>query len=142
MNETKIMICTVLGGIGANLSLFFGNWNESMTTLAIFMAIDYLTGLMLAFVFKKSIKTANGGANSKIAWTGLCRKIVTLLLVAVAYRIDLTMKTSFLKDGVCVAFITAEGISILENAKLMGLPIPKALANALEVMKGGQKNAE
>jgi toxin secretion/phage lysis holin len=138
MNETKIMICTVLGGIGANLSLIFGEWTESMTTLAIMMGIDYIMGIMIASVFKKSEKSKNGGINSRSAWMGICKKVGTLLLVAVAYRIDVSMKTNFLKDGVCVAFITSEGISIIENARVMGLPIPEILVNALDGLKGGK----
>ena len=138
MNETKIMICTVLGGIGANLSLIFGEWTESMTTLAIMMGIDYIMGIMIACVFKKSEKSKNGGINSRSAWKGICKKVGTLLLVAVAYRIDVSMKTNFLKDGVCVAFITSEGISIIENARVMGLPIPEVLVNALDGLKGGK----
>ena len=138
MNETKIMICTILGGIGANLSLIFGEWTESMTTLAIMMGIDYIMGIMIASVFKKSEKSKNGGINSRSAWMGICKKVGTLLLVAVAYRIDVSMKTNFLKDGVCVAFITSEGISIIENARVMGLPIPEILVNALDGLKGGK----
>lgn len=142
MNETKIMICTILGWIGANLSLIFGEWTESMTTLAIMMGIDYIMGIMIASVFKKSEKSKNGGINSRSAWMGICKKVGTLLLVAVAYRIDVSMKTSFLKDGVCVAFITSEGISIIENARVMGLPIPEILVNALDGLKGGKKDGK
>lgn len=142
MNETKVLICTVLGGIGANLSLIFGNWNDSMTTLAIMMGIDYILGIMIACVFKKSEKSKNGGINSRSAWMGICKKVGTLLLVAVAYRIDVSMKTNFLKDGVCVAFITSEGISIIENARVMGLPIPEVLVNALDGLKGGKDDKD
>ena len=113
-----------------------------MTTLAIMMGIDYILGIMIACVFKKSEKSKNGGINSRSAWMGICKKVGTLLLVAVAYRIDVSMKTNFLKDGVCVAFITSEGISIIENARVMGLPIPEVLVNALDGLKGGKDDKD
>ena len=139
----KIELCAATGWIGANISMIVGGWTASMTTLAIFMVFDYITGLMVAFIFKKSKKSKTGGVESKAAWKGLCRKCVTLMLVAVAFRIDLEMHSHFLKEGVCIAFSTSEAISILENAKLMGLPIPEILSNALDVLKkGGNKNAE
>ena len=112
-----------------------------MTTLCIFMGIDYLTGIVCAVVFKKSKKSDNGGLESGAAWKGLCKKCVTLLLVLMAYRLDIEAKTTFIKDAVCIAFITSEGISILENAVLMGMIVPKPLKDALDFLKSkGDQN--
>lgn len=138
----KIEVCTVLGTIGANISAVVGGWTSSMTTLTIMMAFDFLMGLMIAFVFKNSEKSKNGGVESLVAWKGLCRKMVTIMLVAMAYRIGLLVHMSFLKDGVCVAFCTSEAISILENAKKMGIKIPKILSDALDGLKGSDSDEE
>lgn len=99
------------------------------------MAIDYLSGLILAGVFHRSSKTESGALESKAGWKGLCRKGLTLLIVVVASRLDVMLGTTFVKDAVCIAYICNEALSILENAGLMGVPIPKAIKNAIEILK-------
>ena len=131
----KSFICTALGAIGAGIAAAFGGWSAALTTLIIFMAIDYLSGLILAGVFHRSSKTESGALESKAGWKGLCRKGFTLLIVVVASRLDVMLGTTFVKDAVCIAYICNEALSILENAGLMGVPIPKAVKNAIEILK-------
>ena len=126
--------CSIIGAVGAAITYLYGGWNAAMVTLFIFMAIDYICGLTVAGVFKKSHKTETGALESRAGWKGLCRKGVTLLIVLVAYRLDLVMGTTVLKDGVVIAFIVNEAISIIENAGLMGVKIPKLLADAIDVL--------
>lgn len=135
MKET---LCAVLGAVGAGIAWLFGGWDASMITLIVFMAIDYITGLVVAGVFKKSEKSENGGLESRAGWKGLCRKGVTLLIVFVAVRLDMLIGTNYLRDGVCIAFIVNEVISITENAGLMGVPIPTVITNAISVLKKKQ----
>lgn len=132
MKETLI---AVFGIIGSFIASLFGGWDAALTTLVVFMAVDYATGLIVAGVFNKSTKTKTGGLESKAGWKGLCRKFMTLIIVLIAYRIDLVTGTSFLKDAVIIAFIINESLSIAENAGLMGVPFPPALKKAIEVLK-------
>jgi len=127
-----------IGVVGAYISHLFGGWTASLTTLCIFMGIDLITGLIVAGVFHKSTKTETGALQSKIGWQGLCRKGMTLLLILVAHRIDIALGTVYVKDGVCIAFIVNEGVSIIENGGLMGIPIPKILTDAIDVLKNGK----
>lgn len=131
----KSFVCTALGAIGAGIAAAFGGWSAALTTLIIFMAIDYLSGLILAGVFHRSSKSESGALESKAGWKGLCRKGLTLLIVVVASRLDVMLGTTFVKDAVCIAYICNEALSILENAGLMGVPIPKAIKNAIEILK-------
>lgn len=131
----KSFICTALGAIGAGIAAAFGGWSAALTTLIIFMAIDYVSGLILAGVFHRSSKSESGALESKASWKGLCRKGLTLLIVVVASRLDVMLGTTFVKDAVCIAYICNEALSILENAGLMGVPIPKAVKNAIEILK-------
>lgn len=128
-------IMGVLGIIGGAISTAFGGWDSGMTTLLIFMGIDYVTGLLVALVFKNSPKTESGGAESRAGWKGLCRKGVTLLVVLVACRLDLIMGSTFIRDAAVIAFIMNETLSIVENAGLMGVPIPAIIVKAIEVLK-------
>jgi toxin secretion/phage lysis holin len=112
----------------------FGGWDAALVTLIIFMGIDYFTGLIVAGVFHNSTKTENGALESKAGWKGLCRKGVTLLIVLVACRLDLIMGSTFIRDAVIIAFIANETISIIENAGLMGVPIPSVIVKAIDVL--------
>ena len=128
-------ICTIVGVVGSALASLFGGWDAALVTLIIFMAIDYVTGLLVAGVFHKSQKTENGSLESRAGWKGLCRKCITLLMVLVATRLDIVTGTSFIRDAVVIAFIANETISLVENAGLMGVPIPEVITSAIEVLK-------
>ena len=132
MRET---ICTILGAAGGILAVVFGGWNAVLTTLILFISIDYVTGLMVAGIFRRSPKTETGGLQSKIGWKGLVKKVVVLLLVVAAARIDLILSTSYIRNAVCIGFSCNELISILENAGLMGIPLPAALKNAVDLLQ-------
>jgi len=131
MRETVTVLTAAIGGVVAKI---FGGWSDAMTTLLIFMAIDYLTGVIVAAVFHKSGKSESGALESKAGWKGLCRKGMSLLIVLIAARLDMVMGTSFAKDCVVIGFIANEAISILENAGLMGVKYPTIITRALEVL--------
>jgi toxin secretion/phage lysis holin len=128
-------ICAIAGTIGGLAIWMFGGWNASLTTLLLFMGIDYVTGLLVAGVFKRSPKTASGGLQSKIGWKGLFKKGVVLLLVMAAARIDIALETTYIRNAVCIGFACNELISIIENAGLMGIPLPDALLNAVDILQ-------
>ena len=128
-------ICTAIGVVGSVIASLFGGWDAALVTLVIFMAIDYVTGLLVAGVFHNSGKTENGALESRAGWKGLCRKCITLLMVLVATRLDLVTGTNFIRDAVVIAFIANETISIVENAGLMGINIPPAITSENEVLK-------
>lgn len=128
-------ICTAIGVVGSVIASLFGGWDAALVTLVIFMAIDYVTGLLVAGGFHNSGKTENGALESRAGWKGLCRKCITLLMVLVATRLDLVTGTNFIRDAVVIAFIANETISIVENAGLMGINIPPAITSAIEVLK-------
>lgn len=142
MNGLKTMICTGIGIVGSTVAAAFGGWDAAMITLISMMVIDYLTGVLVAGVFHNSPKTENGALESKAGWKGLCRKGMTLLIVLVAARLDIILGTGFIRDAVIIGYIANETISIIENAGLMGVPIPEAIKKAIEVLqqKGSEDN--
>lgn len=131
--KSKLVAC--IGIFGSWIASLFGGWDAALTTLLIFMGIDYVGGFIVAAVFHASEKSENGGLESRAGWKGLCRKGVTLLIVLVACRLDLIMGSNFIRDAVVIAFIANETISIIENAGLMGVPIPAVITRAIEVLK-------
>lgn len=127
-------LLVVLGAVGAFVSSIFGGWDAGLTTLVIFMAIDYFTGLIVAGVFHKSGKTENGALSSKAGLQGVAKKVMMLLMVLVAVRIDIMTGTDYIRDAVIIALCGNELISLVENAGLMGVPVPKKLQEAIEVL--------
>ena len=130
----KQTICTIAGIAGGFIASAFGGWDAAMTTLVIFMVIDYISGLLVAGVFHKSKKTESGTLESRAGWTGLCRKGMTLLVVLIGSRLDLALGVSYIRDAVIIGFIANETISITENAGLMGLPLPETITKAIDVL--------
>lgn len=127
-------ICTGVGVVGSAIAAAFGGWDQGLSTLIIFMVIDYLSGLIVAGVFHNSKKTETGTLESRAGWKGLCRKCVTLLFVLVAYRLDLAIGVDYIRNAVIIGFIANELISIVENAGLMGIPLPAVIQNAIDIL--------
>ena len=128
-------IFTALAGIiGAAVTTLFGGWSAGLTTLIIFMAIDYFSGLVVAGVFKASKKSDTGALNSNVGFKGLCKKGMVLLIVLIAYRLDILIGTNYIRDAVVIGFCVNELLSIIENAGLMGIPLPPILIKAIDVL--------
>ncbi len=140
----KNYICGALGIAGSAIASLFGGWSASLTTLLIFMLLDYLSGLIVAGVFHNSPKTETGALESRAGLKGLIRKLSMLLFVLIGHRLGLAVGTSYIKDAVCIAFMANELISLVENAGLMGIPIPAVLRNAIDILKkkGSDKNED
>lgn len=130
----KSKLCTVIGVIGSFITSFMGGWDTGMVTLITCMAVDYVSGLIVAGVFHNSSKTETGGLESKAGWKGLCRKCMTLLFVMVSYRIDMLIGTNYIRDAVIIGFVANEVISIVENAGLMGIPLPAAVTKMIDIL--------
>ena len=132
MKET---ILAVIGVVGAFIAHAFGGWDAAMATLLIFMAIDYLSGLIVAGIFHASPKSESGSLESKAASKGLIRKGMALLVVLIGTRLDLILGINYVRDGIIIAFCVSEMISIVENMGLMGVKIPEPLVNAIDLLK-------
>ena len=131
----KQTLCAIWGLIGSAIASLFGGWDAGLATLLIFMAIDYMSGLIVAGVFHTSNKTDTGALESRAGFKGLCRKGMTLLFVLVAYRLDIVIGTNYIRDAVIIAFIANETISLVENAGLMGIPLPAVIIKAIDVLQ-------
>lgn len=140
----KNTICTTIGVAGSAIAALFGGWDTGLVTLLIFMGIDYASGLVVAGVFHNSKKTKTGALESKAGWKGLCRKGMSLLFILIAYRLDLAIGSNYIRDAVIIGFIVNETISIVENAGLMGVPLPKVINKAIDILtsKSEEKGGE
>lgn len=135
ISTAKVSFCTALGIAGSFISRLFGGWTEDMVTLVIFMAVDFLMGLIVAGVFHNSDKSQSGALNSRAGWMGLCKKGMILIFVLVAHRLDILLGADYIRTATIIGFIANETISIVENAGLMGVPLPEAITRAIEILK-------
>lgn len=138
----KQFICTIIGAVGSGIAALFGGWDTGLVSLLIFMGLDYISGLVVAGVFHKSNKTNTGSLESKTCWKGLCRKCMTLVFVLVSCRLDLIIGTNYIRDAVIIAFIANELISLVENAGLMGIPLPAVLTKAIDILQKKSEESE
>jgi len=133
MSGAKLLVLT---GAAAILTAVFGGWDGAMVTLCVFILIDYIAGVVLAAVFKRSKHTESGALDSRAGLKGLCRKAGMMLVVIVAVRLDvLCGLDGILRSGTIYALCANEALSIAENLGLMGVPLPKALTSAIERLR-------
>lgn len=143
MNTTiKNTALAVFAGLGSVLAEAFGGWDAFLKALVMFMAVDYITGMSVALVFHKSQKTKNGGASSEVGYKGIVKKICIFLLVALAVRVDKISGAHYVRNATIFFFLGNEGLSVIENLALMGVPYPEFLKKALEALREKGKEAE
>ena len=125
-------ICLAAGFVAG----LYGEWTSALTILAVMMAVDYLTGVLVA-ITGKSPKTDGGGLSSKVGFVGLAKKGFIMLIVLVATQLDKAIgNTAMIFQTASVFYYIAnEGLSILENADLVGVPFPSFIREHLESMR-------
>ena len=126
----------LIAGIGTFLTWLFGAWDIALMVLACFMVLDYLTGLIKAYLTKK--------LSSNIGLHGIARKSVILIVLIMSVMLDriLNSGTWVFRSLVCYFYIANEGLSILENCSAIGLPIPQKIQEALEQLKNMENESE
>lgn len=140
VSGVKVAICGGIGVVGSVIAEVFGGWDAAMITLVTLMIIDYIMGILVAAVWHNSPKSESGTLESRAGWKGLCRKGVILLIVLIAARLDILLGTSnIVRNAAIIGYSANELISIVENAGLMGVPIPSIIQKAIDVL---QKKAE
>lgn len=131
----KNAVLYVLSVIGAGLLYVLGGWDVPLAVLMGCMVADFFTGWIVAGVFNNSGKSENGALESKATYKGIAKKVGILICVGVGLAVDLLADTNVVRNVVVFFFVGNEGLSILENLALMGVPLPKTLTKALEVLK-------
>ena len=126
----------VFAGVGGFMGWFLGGLDGFLYALIMFVAIDYLTGLMAAYVQKK--------ISSEVGFRGICRKVAIFCLVGVGHVLDtqVIQNGSVLRTAVIFFYLSNEGISIIENIAIIGLPVPKKLKDVLEQLRDDEKEGE
>jgi len=124
------------GGTIATATYLLGGLDHLLFAFAIFLALDYITGLSAA-IYRREV-------NSRTGWTGLGRKVLMFVFVIVAHQLDVISGNSqgFIRDAILLFLIGTEGISIMENCGKLGLPVPPFLLTTLDRFKNKQPEKE
>ena len=126
----------VTSALGAWAVEALGGWDNSLQTLIAFMAIDYVLGILIALIWHKSQKTADGRFESHASLKGLIRKFSVLIIVFIAVKLDTVLHDNgYVRTAVIMFFITNEGFSIIENLGIMGVPMPEVIKDAFAAIK-------
>jgi toxin secretion/phage lysis holin len=125
-----------IAGIAGAIAGLFGEWSTMLTILVVVMAIDYISGWIVAWC-GRSPKTEDGGLSSKVGFVGIAKKGFIMLLVLLATLLDRAIgnETMVFQSSLVFYYIANEGLSILENAALMGVKFPEKLRKALETLR-------
>ena len=130
----------VFGSFAANA---LGGWDASLQVLIALMVADYITGVLVAAVWHKSSKSNSGTLNSVAGFKGILKKCAILLLVWIGVLLDQAIGSAYARTAVVLFFVGNEGISLLEDLGLMGVPFPAFLQRALEALRDkGDKGGE
>ena len=131
----KNTVLALFAAIGSMFTGWLGGWDVFMKALVMFMVMDYITGIAVAFLFNNSGKTKNGGLSSVECYKGIVKKMCILALVGVSVAVDNLSGTDFVRSATVFFFLGNEGLSIIENVGLMGLEYPEFIKKALEIFK-------
>ncbi len=135
VDRIDVLMKTFVAAFGGFCGYFLGGWDTTLKVLVIMAVIDYITGVMAAGF--------NGKLKSKVGFKGIAKKVVLFLLVAAATQADAIIGTNnAIRETTLFFFIGNELLSLLENAGRMGIPLPQALTNAVEILGGKQKQEE
>lgn len=145
MTRTQAIFYSALGALsaaGSVLAQSLSGWDTMLQVLVTLMAIDYALGVVLALVWKRSNKTADGSFESRASVKGLFRKCGILLCVLIAARLDpLFGSEGYIRGTVILFFLANEGLSVVENLGVMGLPMPQVLKDAFLALRDKESNA-
>lgn len=122
------------GITGGFLVSIFGSADNFFVTLLIMMVCDYIMGIFVAFS-GKSAKTKAGRFKSEICFKGLLKKLSYLIFIIIGHRLDIILDLNVVRIGVIIAFISNEIFSMIENAILIGIPVPEIIKKAMEILQ-------
>lgn len=131
----KNLILAGVAALGSAMAHALGGMDSVLRMLIALMVADYITGVAVAALWKKSPKSETGALNSRAGFKGLAKKSAIILLVWIGQMLDVAAGADYIRTAVVLFFCGNEGLSLLENLGLMGVPFPAFLRQALEVLR-------
>ena len=138
--KLKNIVSIVTGAIGSLLINLIGKPTEDLIILIVLMIVDLIVGFLISAIWQKSTKTDSGKLSSSVMFKGIVKKFLTLVIVVIAYQLDILLAMNVIRHIVIIAFIVEEILSITENIAITGIKIPTIITKALDVLEKEVKN--
>lgn len=138
--KLKSIVSIVTGTIGSLLINLIGKPTDDIIILIVLMIIDLIVGFLISAIWQKSSKTDSGKLSSSVMFKGIVKKFLTLVIVVIAYQLDILLAMNVIRHIVIIAFIVEEILSITENIAITGIKIPTIITKALDVLEKEVKN--
>lgn len=133
--KVKNIASVITGAIGSLLINLIGKPTDDLIILIVLMIIDLIVGFLVSAIWQKSSKTDSGKLSSTVMFKGITKKFFTLVIVVIAYQLDILLAVNVIRHIVIIAFIVEEILSITENIAITGIKIPAIITKALDVLE-------
>jgi len=133
--KLKSIVSIVTGTIGSLLINLIGKPTDDLIILIVLMIIDLIVGFLISAIWQKSSKTDSGKLSSGVMFKGIIKKFFTLVIVVIAYQLDMLLAMNVIRHIVIIAFIVEEILSITESIAITGIKIPTIITKALDVLE-------
>ncbi|ART77727.1 holin [Sutcliffiella horikoshii] len=127
MDKYNLIYLGSVSFVGSMVSFLYGGFSSLLLFLIIFVVVDYLTGIMAAYVEKR--------LSSRVGFKGIAQKVFIFALVSIAHVLDIILGANLIKDVTILFYLVNEFISIMENASRIGVPIPNILKKVIDAIK-------
>lgn len=138
--KLKYIIELIISSLGTMLINIIGKPTDELIILLMLMVIDLITGTIVSAVWHKSSKTKSGKLSSRVMFKGIVKKILTLVIVVIAYQLDILLNINMIRYIVIITLIIEEILSIIETITLTGLKVPTIITKALDVLERSVKD--
>lgn len=138
--KLKYIIELIISSLGTMLINIIGKPTDELMILLMLMIIDLITGTLVSAVWHKSNKTKSGKLSSRVMFKGIVKKILTLVIVVIAYQLDILLGINVIRYIVIITLIIEEILSIIETITLTGLKVPTIITKALDVLERSVKD--
>ena len=133
--KLKYIIELIISSLGTMLINIIGKPTDELRLLLLLMVIDLITGTIVSAVWHKSSKTKSGKLSSRVMFKGIVKKILTLVIVVIAYQLDILLGINIIRYIVIITLIIEEILSIIETITLTGLKVPTIISKALDILE-------
>ena len=133
--KIKYIIELIISTIGTMLINIIGKPTDELKTLLILMVIDLITGTLVSAVWHKSSKTKSGKLSSRAMFKGIVKKILTLVIVVIAYQLDILLNINIIRHIAIITLIIEEILSVIESITLTGFKVPTIITKSLDILE-------
>lgn len=138
--KVKYLIELIISALGTLIINIIGKPTDELKILLLLMIIDLITGTLVSAVWHKSNKTKSGKLSSRVMFKGIVKKLLTLVIVVIAYQLDILLNIDMIRHIVIISLIIEEVISVMETIAITGKKIPAIITKALDVLEKEVKN--